>query len=95
MKPETALLCLILGYLTGLLYFSHLLLSLLKSLSQKKPRMNYWKRYLAILFIIVPGTLLCKESFALFPLGFFLSRLTLTLTVLRIGRVWTLKRGSS
>ena len=95
MSLEKLFLSFLLGFLTGLFYFHHLYISLKRSLSKGKRKTGFLLRFSLLSLLLVPLALYFKESFLSFPLGFFLSRLTYSLFLLRIGKSGDKKEGGS
>ncbi len=94
MSLEGIVLSLILGYFSGLLFFYHLLLDVRRVLTERKGGLRFWRRFFLFGAFAGACAYYLESNFISFPLGFYLSRLTFSVLLLRMGDRWILRRGS-
>ncbi len=94
MSVEGVIISFILGFFSGLLFFCHLFLDIRRSLREKKRQIHFWRRFLFLGVLSGICAYSFKGGFVSFPLGFYLSRLTFSALILRIGDRWILGKGS-
>ncbi|WP_457600170.1 N-ATPase subunit AtpR [Hydrogenivirga sp.] len=94
MSPEGLLLSVVSGYLSGLLFFYHLFVDVRRAVSHKRRELHFLRRFLPFAAFATFCAYHLKSDFILFPLGFYLSRLTASFVVFRMKNVWRLRRES-
>ncbi len=85
MSPLSVILSFLSGFLTGLFFFHHLFVSVKRSILSGKKELRFWLRYLIISLSALLTVLTFREAFVFFLPGFYISRLTYSFLVLRMG----------
>jgi len=75
----------LIGFLSGLLFFHHLFLSARRAILKKKRDLRFRFRFLFLALVALLTVLIFGKGSILFLPGFYLSRLTYSFILLRIG----------